>query len=118
MTPIAQGGRESVEVVGPLGEYEAVPSASDGCDDVVDDLSSAGAVSGEIAVDGGVAMADRAELQSDEIVELVAPVRGRGQAEPAPCRDLAHGSIVVVESRSASSQAVHHLGARLGTDEG
>ena len=33
-------------------------------------------------------MPDRADVHGDEGVELVAPVRGGGQAEPAPDRDL------------------------------
>ncbi|OSY34574.1 hypothetical protein BG845_06727 [Pseudonocardia autotrophica] len=45
---------------------------------------------------GAHGVSDRAELQRDQVVELVAPVRGRGQPEPAPGRDLAHG---VVERR-------------------
>ncbi len=36
----------------------------------------------------GHGVPDRADLQRDEVVELVAPVRGGGQAEPAARRDL------------------------------
>jgi hypothetical protein len=36
-------------------------------------------------------MPDWADVHSDEVVELVAPVRGGGQAEPAPDRDLPDG---------------------------
>ena len=32
--------------------------------------------------------ADRSHLHGDQVVELVAAVRGGGQPEPAPCRDL------------------------------
>src|SRR5262245_17515738 len=39
----------------------------------------------------GNGMPDRADVHGDEVVELVAPVRGGGQAEPAPCRDLPDG---------------------------
>ena len=33
-------------------------------------------------------MPDRSHLHGNQVVELVAPVRGGGQPEPAPCRDL------------------------------
>ena len=33
-------------------------------------------------------MPDRSDLHSDQVIELVAAVRGGGQPEPAPCRDL------------------------------
>ena len=36
-------------------------------------------------------MPDRTDLHGDEVVELVAPVRGGGQAKPAPDRDLLDG---------------------------
>jgi hypothetical protein len=36
-------------------------------------------------------MPDRADVHGDEVIELVAPVRGGGQAEPAPDRDLPDG---------------------------
>jgi hypothetical protein len=36
-------------------------------------------------------MPDRAHLHSDGVVELVVPIRGGGQAEPAPYRDLLNG---------------------------
>ena len=31
---------------------------------------------------------DRSHLHGDQVVELVAAVRGGGEPEPAPCRDL------------------------------
>jgi hypothetical protein len=31
---------------------------------------------------------DRSDLEGDEVVELVAAIRRRGQAEPPPCGDL------------------------------
>jgi hypothetical protein len=34
---------------------------------------------------------DRSGLHGDQVVELVAAVRGGGQPEPAPCRDLLDG---------------------------
>src|SRR5215212_6070580 len=127
----AQRGHQPVQVLGPLGEYEAVPATSESGHDVIGDLSGAGPVGDQIAVDrrdaaggGGVGVAgvtvvrgvdvqdrfrrlnvggaaaqsadarlgdgvaDRAELQGDEVVELVAPVRRGGQPEPAAGRDL------------------------------
>lgn len=48
------------------------------------------------------------QLQGDEIIEFIAPVRGRGQAEPAPGRDLAHRS---VSSESPLSPLLLYVGA-------
>src|SRR5206468_6000528 len=53
--------------------------------------ASAGAQEGVLA--GNAAgecdgVPDRSYLQGDQVIELVAAVRGGGQAEPAPCRDL------------------------------
>lgn len=41
----------------------------------------------------GDGVADRAELQGDEVVELVAPVRRGGQPESAAGRDLPHSML-------------------------
>jgi hypothetical protein len=41
-------------------------------------------------------------LPDDEVVELVSPVRGGGQAEPAARRDLPHG---VLEGRGRDVMA-------------
>lgn len=40
---------------------------------------------------GGHGMSYRSQLQSDQVVELVAPVGGRGEPEPAAGRDLFDG---------------------------
>src|SRR5260370_39476208 len=45
----------------------------------------------------GDGVAGRADLEGDQVVELVAPVGGSGQPEPAPGRDLLDG---VLERRS------------------
>jgi len=126
--------RECLEVVGALGEHQAVTTVSQGSGDVLDDLAGSGGVGGEVAVDGGDAagsgrvevagvaepggvqvqhrrgccgvgcpdregagegsadgVAGGAELQADQVVELVASVGGGGQTEPAAGRDLADG---------------------------
>jgi hypothetical protein len=44
--------RECLEVVGALGEHEAVPTVLQGSGDVRDDLIGSGGVGGEVAVDG------------------------------------------------------------------
>jgi len=49
-----------------------------------------GSAVGELAW-AGDGVPDRADVHGDEVVELVAPVRGGGQAEPAPDRDLPDG---------------------------
>jgi hypothetical protein len=36
-------------------------------------------------------MPDRADMHGDEVVEFVPPVRGGGEAQPAPCGDLPDG---------------------------
>jgi hypothetical protein len=112
----AERGGEAAEVFGPLGEDQAVPSATEGGEHIGDDLCGAGVVGDEVAVDRGhpagggrlgVAVvaerggehvqhgsgagassdrvfsvpagpgtrdvADRAQLQADEVVQLVAP---------------------------------------------
>jgi hypothetical protein len=51
MPALAQHGHEPVQVLGPLGEHEAVPAASEGGDDVVCDLAGAGVVGDQVAVD-------------------------------------------------------------------
>ena len=48
-------------------------------------------------------MPDRAQLQRDQIVELVATVRGCGQPEPPPGGNLAHG---VLERRGGEVMAL------------
>jgi hypothetical protein len=49
---------------------------------------------------------DRAQLQRDQIIELVAPVRSRGQPEPPPGRDLADG--VLERHRREVMTLVYH----------
>ena len=52
---------------------------------------------------GAHGVPDRAQLQRDQIVELVATVRGCGQPEPPPGGDLAHG---VLERRGRDVMAL------------
>lgn len=48
---------------------------------------------------------DRAQLQGDQIVELIAPVGGRGQPQPPPSRHLPHR---VLERSSRNVMALVH----------
>src|SRR4051794_6694378 len=123
-----------VQVPGPLGEHQAVPTTGQSGNHIVGDLTGASVVGDQVPVDGGDAaggrrfgvagvaeagrvdvqdrfrclcvrraaadgaggrldegVADRAQLEGDEVVELVASVRGRGQTEPAASRDLLYG---------------------------
>jgi hypothetical protein len=50
---LRQSGGELLEVLGPLGQHEAVSPATQGRDDVVHDLLGARRIGYEVAVDGG-----------------------------------------------------------------
>jgi hypothetical protein len=53
VAPLTQRGGESVDVGGPLGQHQAVPSPAQRLGDVVGNLPGAGVVGDQVAVDGG-----------------------------------------------------------------